>query len=710
MELDGSPSTLDDHPYVSFTNADERRQSTSGRRQNPPPIMRRRSLIETPFFEVNEAAELILKANAPPKVVDGTLHEMIHNVRSSRYCQDQFATIQAQTGMHPTTLRFSPEYEHGFRLYIQKAALKRTRVCFALGFFATLVYFLWDSHRISYSPLTYFLAFGIGVMSFGFGFFLTYVPSLEMHTEALSFTVFLSVAAVLIALKPLNAQRGPVLPLLVLIIPIFGVTRMRFLYSTTLGWTIFVSYIVVQLSSIHSLGPTWDTRSDIFYQSVNYVIALVSGMVSHYRQELLRRRNYALKLPFAGLTSTDCSIALQKEKFSKRNLMETWSMEFCDREVEACFIRHWYLIDPFPFENPNAAVLHQGAFRVIRFSVMTVLVNQVFLAIQDYRLLHKYAHLAEIGYSLRFGVVDVAYASAAIFMYITGQRYYKLWLASNAAHNDMTDTFRPSMSQSSCCSWWNRPYEILSQDDEDTTTSEHVAVEASRKWRVMSKLFGSKVATEQNNRVQTQDVHSAQLYAIFVVALHTTSMAVMMFVVATSPSVETSSDVYFMGFLNAILFANRSGFRVRHKYAIGTTIVVGIATVATSLGLLHPLREPYMWLRYATYITVVLILAGLISREEESLRRSFFVLKSIRSLEFEEWFDRVSRVQDWIRKRLHQKCMALHAKNPDSPKKPRVQKVLVNTGAYLAQASKMGVYGELINVLLVLIDILMKLK
>ncbi|RHY12392.1 hypothetical protein DYB36_011707, partial [Aphanomyces astaci] len=76
----------------------------------------------------------------------------------------------------------------------------------------------------------------------------------------------------------------------------------------------------------------------------------------------------------------------------------------------------------------------------------------------------------------------------------------------------------------------------------------------------------------------------------------------------------------------------------------------------------------------------------------------------------------------WIRMRLHQKCVAIHDKPPPpiakeeeetkkkTKKKGKDQKVLVNTGAYLAQASKMGVFGELVHVLLVVIDVLMKIE
>jgi hypothetical protein len=41
----------------------------------------------------------------------------------------------------------------------------------------------------------------------------------------------------------------------------------------------------------------------------------------------------------------------------------------------------------------------------------------------------------------------------------------------------------------------------------------------------------------------------------------------------------------------------------------------------------------------------VLVFGSMISKEEESLRRTFFILKSIRTLEFEEWFETLVKVQ-----------------------------------------------------------------
>ncbi|KAF0689968.1 Aste57867_18612 [Aphanomyces stellatus] len=706
MELDASPRSLEEHPYVALGNNEGdglHADSTAGavRRRSTLRGMRRRSLIDTPFFEADEAADLILKANAPPKTTDGSLDEIITNVRATKYCHEQFAKIQGQTGMSPTTLRFSPDYELGYRLFIQRAAIARTRLCFILGFTATFGYFLWNVHRAQYTPTMHFLAFGVGVSSFGLGLIFTYVPWMALQMELLTTVVFSSLALVLIALKPLQAQRGPVLPLLLLIIPIFGVTRMRFMHSVVLAWAIVFTYIVVQLLSMQALGPDWDTRADIFYQSINYGIATISGMVSHYRQELLRRRNYALKLPFTGRLmmpgEQDCSDALQQDKFSSKRLMRSWSMEFRHVEVEACFIRHWYLIDPFPFENPNAAVLHQGAFRTIRFPVMTLLLNQCFLAIQDYRLLTPFPPLPEIGYILRLGVVDVAYLSAALVMYVMGKRYYAHWLGATATAASPRHAFSAKMRRqhepSSGGDWWTphkHPYTPVATSDAMSAT------EVSSEHLLSATSLDDRRHDETMN-VQWTDVHYAQHTAAIVVGIHGICMAAMMLLVANGP--RGYADMYLMGFLNAIVFAHRSGFRVRHKFAMAATTLVGVGTVCVASVYL----QGDLWVRNAAYISVVLVLAGLISREEEHLRRSFFILKSIRSLEFQEWFTQVTRVQDWIRVRLHQKCDAVRAKHahPPPPKPP----VLINTGKYLSQASKMGVYGEMVHVVLILIDV-----
>lgn len=152
---------------------------------------------------------------------------------------------------------------------------------------------------------------------------------MKHRIENIIFSSFFIVSLTLIFKKPIQQQTGPSLPLLILIIPIFGLTRMRFTLNCILGWIIFFLYLIVQLVSLAMIqsqeikfsnstnGASWkyDTSSDIIYQTINYGMAIIGGMVSHYRQELLRRRNYALKLPFTGLSNEE-PLDLFGESFS----------------------------------------------------------------------------------------------------------------------------------------------------------------------------------------------------------------------------------------------------------------------------------------------------------------------------------------------------------------------------------------------------------
>ncbi|EQC38524.1 hypothetical protein SDRG_04230 [Saprolegnia diclina VS20] len=639
--MEEAVSLLEEQPYVALrSTSPERGPSAAHRRRSTMGLGRRPSLIRTPFLPVDEADELLLRANEAPDCRAPTVAETVQLMKAHQYRLQQFAKLQGITGMSAMTLCFTPEYEAGYRDYIQRGAVRRTRICFLLGFIGIALYFTWEATRIVFSPAAYAIAFGPGLVPFGIGFASTFVPTMRPHMEALFLTVFAIEAGALIIFKPIVGQAGPVLPLLLLLIPVFGVTRVRFIYSCALGWSIFAAYIGVQLlaRSIWHVGS--DKPSSIFYQGLNYGMMVLGGMVSHYRQELLRRRNYALLLPFGS--SPDCSDALHKPKFSKKALLHQGSLAFKHDRVEATFLRHWYLIDPFPFENPNAAVLHEGAFKVVRFSIATAIMNQTFLAIQDYRLLGASPSIQSLGYMLRFGVVDFAYLASAAFMFVVGKLYV-------------------------------------------------------RQWRAVDDGKAPRLADTQLN-----DVQASQTFAAVVVLVHTTSMATLLCAVVSSSS-SALADVYLMGFINAVLFSHRSGFRVRHKYAVCVTTVVGlVATIVLSQMLVH-----WLALRYACYIITVLFLGAMISREEESLRRSFFILKSIRSLEFEEWFQTICNIQDWVRARLLQKTAQARRSLPHV-KRPLVPPA-VDTSSHLSQASKWGMYGECVHVALVALDLVLRI-
>ncbi|OQR92605.1 hypothetical protein THRCLA_08660 [Thraustotheca clavata] len=686
--MDEEVSLLEEQPYIEFNGDDKavRRRSLLDKS-----LGRRKSLLQTPFLCADEADYLILRANDPPETETTTLQETLKLVKARKYRLQQFAKMQSITGMNPMTLRFKIEYEAGFHDKIQNLAPHNTQYCFLLGFTGSLLYYTWEASRNHLTPFAYALAFGLGVGSFFIGFLLAFCSCMIERMELLSIIVFSNAALSFILFKPAAHLTGPILPLFILIIPIFGVTRVRFLYSCILGWSIFFLYITIQLIALQVLDFTTEKDSDILYQGLNYGMMVLGGMVSHYRQELLRRRNYALQLPFttSNNTASETSDDLEKPKFSKSRLLYPFTLEFRNEEVETCFMRHWYLVDPFPFENPNAAVLHQGAFKVVRFSIATAVFNQCFLAIQDYRLLKDSPSIQKLDYGLRFGAIATMYISSAALMFVLGKQYFRKWIDGNLGVSKEVEQLQGARTP-------------------------------SRRQALLAKFLPTHFARQALKKAQHSDVVASQYFSACVVLVHTSCMAIMLFSVASSRSAR-SSDVYFMGFINSILFSHRSGFRVRHRYAVLTTTLVGFSVILVAIKMLHVNGYPYLWIRYGAYIIIVLVLAGMISREEESLRRDFFILKSIRTLEFEEWYQTIINIQgkisyfsfqliiaiEWVRTRLINKVKARReAKKSHSREAP----VLIDTSTHLSQASKIGMYGEFVHLLLVVIDLLVHIS
>ncbi len=108
-------------------------------------------------------------------------------------------------------------------------------------------------------------------------------------------------------------------------------------------------------------------------------------------------------------------------------------------------------------------------------------------------------------------------------------------------------------------------------------------------------------------------VKIAQLYAALVVSVHVSAMGALLLVVS---STEKPQTVYYMGFLNAILYAHRSGFRVRFIYATHATVTVSLGFLAAVYQ-----TQPDRFGEYLTYISLVLILGMLISYEEGTWSR-----------------------------------------------------------------------------------------
>ncbi|GMF28186.1 unnamed protein product [Phytophthora lilii] len=657
-------------------------------------------------------------------------------IKAKNYYTQQFQRIQQQTNMN-RLLFFSDVaptfYESNYLAIAQDTSVNRVRACFAIGFVGLLALYMneWRSDKWSTSDKTgrtdhdetiiMALTFGVMLPTLAIGILSTFTSIGRKYLENVTAVVFVVVAAMMIAKKPIEKAKGPIIPLLILLIPIFGITRMRYVKSCCIGWGIFFSYLIVMMSVRNTLPfpKTFDSYTDISYQAINYGITAIGGMVSQYRQELLRRRNFCLQLPFSGTMDADAVAEIKTDKFSKKTLMHRWSLKFRHPEVEECFYRYWYLIDPFPYENPNSGSLHQGVFRTIRFAIWTLLLNQLVLLLQDIKFLKvKKDDLvddSDLTYALvlRFGVTVPLYFSAALFMYFLGKAFYARWVkeAEDAKNAALARDSMVSVGVKQANADFDSKSGIMTENDgsTDDTARMKLVVEAAQikyatKDRVLDVLIN-----------KGGYVRSTQVFSSVVIACHVCCMGILLLAVSTGPNVDAyekshntapgqPKPVYYMGFLNAVLFAHRSGFRVRFIYATYTTFVValGIIIAASSM-------SPDYYQQYAGYVCVIFLMGMMISYEEESLRRSFFVLKSIRTLEFEEWFSVVLRIQGWVKEHFRKKLRDVRpkgSKDLDSVRKAEPAAPLINTSAQMAYASKLGMYSQMFNIIIAVADVI----
>ncbi|KAF0713420.1 Aste57867_4357 [Aphanomyces stellatus] len=563
--------------------------------------------------------EWILKANPTP-VKETSLRAVVRKLEQKKFYDRQFALTQAQTKMNRYTLRFSGAYEAAYAASTETDSIVLVRVVFLYGFllragFLAYSYSFASTHA---RPVTLVLDFGVSLPAFVLGFALTFVPrrrQSSLSLEALTAIVFAIVAASLIAKKPLERAQGPVLELMLLLIPIFGISRMRFVTSVVLGCAIVLVYLGVQLGAAVYV-PGCDTPKEVLYQTFNYSIRVFGGIVSHYRQELLRRRNFALQLPFTGLVGGDTYMP-QRPAVLSTPLMHPYRLHFRDLRVEAAFYQFWYLIDPFPFENIYNPLLHNGVVRVVRGALISVCLSQGLLAFQDMKLLEMYPSVQVAAYLARFAVVLPAYLVMVATIYCLSRRFVRHATSLDAMHD-------------------------------------------------------------------SSYVGAAQSVAAVVVTLHMAAMATLVLVVYTADA--TLSDLYFMGFLNALLFVHRSGFRVRFVVA-GCTTAVSVVGFVVAAACVLPRAVS---IEYAMYTVAVLLLGSLTSHEEEALRRSFFVLKSIRTLQFLDWFDQVLTVQSWMRTKLHTRLAAIRGTADDETSH-------VGVTAQMDKASNVDLMGQVVE-------------
>ncbi|KAL7996662.1 hypothetical protein Plhal703r1_c38g0135711 [Plasmopara halstedii] len=711
----------------SCSNVSRSRQSISMSQSQSHARYRVLSHSLKPYTD-DDANETILRANAPPNYTGG-FNDIMKQIKARNYYTQQFQRIQQQTNMG-RSLYFSNVaptfYEENYLAITQETSVSRVRACFFIGFvgLTTLYVNEWQSNKWAPSDVNgrskqdettiMTLTFGVMLPSFLLGFLATFTTLGRKYLENVTACVFVVVAAMMIAKKPVEKIRGPIIPLLILLIPIFGITRMRYVKSCCIGWSIFFSYLVVMMSVRNTLPQPslFDSFTDISYQAINYGITAIGGMVSQYRQELLRRRNFCLQLPFSGTMDADAVEEIKTDKFSKETLMHRLSLKFRHPEVEECFYRYWYLIDPFPYENPNSGSLHQGVFRTIRFAIWTLLLNQLVLLLQDIKFLKvnkdELVDDGDLTYALvlRFGVTVPLYFSAALFMYFLGKAFYARWVkeAEEAKNAALT---RDSMVIISL----NHKSQVSIEADQSTQATvrmkgvvEAAQIQYATRDRVLDILIN-----------KGGYVRSTQIFSSIVIACHVCCMGILLLAVSTGPKVDAyekanlkspgqPKPVYYMGFLNAVLFAHRSGFRVRFIYATSTTFIVALGIIIAASNL-----SPAYYQQYAGYMSVIFLMGMMISYEEESLRRTFFVLKSIRTLEFDEWFGVVLRIQSWVKERFRKKLQDVRSKGSKSFDKTLTAEPmipLINTSAQMAYASRLGMYSQMFNIIIAVADVI----
>ncbi|RHY89124.1 hypothetical protein DYB37_004348 [Aphanomyces astaci] len=467
-------------------------------------------------------------------------------------------------------------YESQYMAFMNAVNRFRVRLCFSIGA-ASCGLLYWQEAFVLNAFETpdprgtaalYGLSFGLIVPTFTFGVLMTFVPWGRTRLERYP--------------RCIQQAKGPIYPLVILLIPLFNVTRMRFAYSAVVGVFIVVVFFVVQLAA----GP--DATSSIVFTTLNYSMSVIGGMVSSYQKELLKRRNFTLGLNFSG-TDDDASSRIHNPYYAKEVVCYRWTQAFRHADLERRFYRYWYLLDGNPYENPNAGILHADIYLSWRFAVAGMCLNQVVLVLQDVINLYKTpTHFVALGF--RVGCIVPAYMILFGCMYYFCRAYAKGWMVSRV-----------------------------------------VASSSKRQMSVRDDLVG----------VHHGYTHTMQAITAVVILFHvylTVNIGVM--------------SVYFMGFLNATLVAHRSSFRLRFMYSSMLTMVACLAFLFGTRNVLS--RQTH--LEYMCYLGVVQILGMIVSYEEENLRRSFFIKKSLRALEFKAWLASLTRVQSWVRARMVRKA------------------------------------------------------
>ncbi|TMW57378.1 hypothetical protein Poli38472_003303 [Pythium oligandrum] len=609
------------------------------------------STLDSIEDESDSIDTILLRAIEPPDHTRLSLADTLSEVKLNDRRKRAFKQLLKRVQMNVWTLHFSPSYERPYCVYLYEHAVARIRYTLAIGFAFILSKALYEHRNVTPNTqrateweVVYHLHTFVALPVLALGFFCACLQRLDKWCEIYAALPFVTVTYVLTAQKILLESRGPVFSMFLVLVPVFGIVRFRFLTSVCVVILIFVGHVGGLCCFRQVESPT-----DVFFQAFNYLGGILVGAVCHYRAEVLRRRNYVMFLPFSDepMDEDHMHAKLHDPRIKKHVLISRINLKFKNAIVEEAFYRHWYLIDPCPFDHPNAGELHRNVYRTVRFAVGGVILTQLILIVQDWQYLHSDKSFPRAAYfvatMLRFTIVIPAYGLSPVAMLICGLRFYWEW-RSQATTEDRGGLRSP---RSRSAKQWSSMEESKSRSvrirhDPTSSYSELTTPKAIKSGSTL--LEEASVAPFKNNYVRTLQRMSAT-----VVFFHALAMGVILMLVERLASKNNASvaPCYFLGFLNALLFPHRSGFRVRFVYAsIGTgcvcLIILGIACVL----------ENDKVLTYASYMALTTILGMMISHEEESLRRIFFVRMMLRSDEFRRRHDAILKMESWFKQRI----------------------------------------------------------
>ncbi|ETV89103.1 hypothetical protein H257_00480 [Aphanomyces astaci] len=647
----GTPESCDEAPHTP----NHRHSDMSPTLQA---IQRRRHLESVAQADMDDIILSGIDANN-----DSTISDAVYRAQLAQCKDDNLRQLIRRVEMNYFTLKFAPKYEHAFVYVLHRRAIRRIRYTLLLGFISVLAKSLYGAHVTDGQALTYpesvalGLGMGIALPTIIAALVCTFVEAWTPWCEYYSSMAFLIVCLELTAEKLILHKPGPILPLFICFVPVFGITRLRF----HVCWRMVAFTIALHLAALLVAGQ--ENIPDIFFQGFSYLGGIVGGAVAHYRVEVLRRRNFVLYLPFCAESFDKFQVQCEMKdpKTSKHELLERVSLRFKNRHIEASFNRYWYLIDGSPFQNVHKCTLHQNAARTIRYAVQSSFLHQLLLAIQDWR----YIYIAEqgphktywIALGLRLSVVS-AYFGAQGLMWRYGHRYSNYWErhGSKKLQNHEQESMSPPLLEAQA-----------------TLPSNYV-------WKM-------------------------QLWSASIVFLHALSMGLILVLFDVSGiNSGVAAPCYYLALLNAIIFPHRSGFRVRFVFATVSTTVLSVVFAVICSALV-----PVHFVEYTTYVGVTLSLGMFISYEEESVRRSFFVRRAIRSHEFAAWHAAISVLRPHIRRKMAARRAAVAllrrvAVLPSSSsavvdRAKAISATKIPTSNLLATASKYGMYFDAVQAL-----------